>query len=620
MCGIAGGVSFNQDYFPSLDQIKNFSACLKFRGPDAEGFQHFQSGNALVNLAHKRLKIIDLSDEGNQPMQSGTGKSSIVFNGEIYNYQSLKQELIKLGGKFRTSSDTEVLLVGYEIWGLKKLLECIDGMFAFAIFDHSTEELHLARDRFGKKPLYYFHSGEKIAFSSDIRSFDSLNISKSLDHHSLGFLFYELSTPRSSSIWSEIKKLPEAHCATFSANGFEISRYWQLDFNESCTLSNSEIISRVNELLNDATKKRMVADVNVAAQLSGGVDSSLVVAMMAQNSSKPIHTYTVGFENEKFNELPYAKAVAEKYNTDHHELIIQPNDLSIIDTLIDEYGEPFADSSMIPSYLVAKEISKQEKVVCGGDGGDELFAGYYEHYFIKKLEQFRKYKFLSAPARALSKVFPSYRTNFLADVLSKAHRPDYMQVKREMGFQFQDFDAIIPENTHIKGSINNELQSVWSTYSNPKNSLFTNGISASLHVRLVNDYLVKVDRASMFASLEMRSPFLDKNLAEFAATLTPQQLYMSAGTKSILKKLAEKHLPMEVIYRQKMGFGIPLVDWFRNELDGHLRDVILGGKQTLIKMNYHEIEKLINRHQEGEDHTGKLWSLYVFHKWAQKYS
>ena len=620
MCGIAGGISFNGSYFPPIESIEAFAAPLKFRGPDAEAIRQFSTEEALVNFAHKRLKIIDLSDEGNQPMESSTSSSVIVFNGEIYNYKELRNELTKRGCQFNTNTDTEVLLMGFETWGISQLLEKIDGMFAFALFCKISQKLILARDRFGKKPLYYYSRNGQLAFSSDIRSFDEIRIEKTIDQHAIGYFFYELSTPSTHTVWQEIQKVPEAHFLTFSASNLEIQKYWHLDYTQSCALSNQEIVEHVDELLGSATKKRMVADVNVAAQLSGGIDSSLIVAKMAQNSAVPIRTYSVGFEDKAFNELPFAKQVAIQYQTDHTELIMKPNDLSVINSLIDECGEPFADASVIPTYLIAQEISNSEKVVCGGDGGDELFAGYYQHYSAYQRERVAGLKPISSLVNLASKIIPTYRTKFLADLLQKAHLPDSHSLDRQMSFSYAEMCQLIPDDNISSNSLLKEHSNIWKMHSNENNGLFLNTLSSSFHTRLVNDYLVKVDRGSMFASLEVRSPFLDRRLAEFAATLKPNQLYGEGGTKSILKKLAEKHLPHDLIHRKKMGFSIPLGEWFRTTLYDDLKSVVLGGKQSLITMNYDFIEKLIERHKNGENLEYHLWTLYTFHRWAQKYS
>ncbi len=618
MCGIAGGISFTGDYFPRQSELREASAFLRYRGPDDQGELLIETNIARIAFAHRRLSIIDLSINGHQPMISSSGQTVIVFNGEIYNYSLLKSELLLKGYSFKTNSDTEVILNGFECWGIEVMLQKLDGMFAFALFDKQNNSLFLARDRFGKKPLYYFTENNKLAFSSDIRSFGKIrNITLTLDLHALGYFFAELSTPHEATIWKEIRKVKPGTFLKFESSGISLYKaYWQLRYTEDCTLSRGEIIEKTEFLLNESVKKRLVADVHVSALLSGGIDSSLVVAKMAENTSGRVKTYSVGFKEELFNELPYARQVVNRFNTDHTELILDPKNLKNINELILEYGEPFADSSMIPTYLMSKEISKNEKVVLGGDGGDELFAGYYSYYFTYKFDKVKKFGFAYPFAELFSKVYPAYRTDFLKKLLWHTKYPSYTLLDRSFGFTEGDLGKLYSNQVFVE-SLKNEHQYIWIEFSPNSSSDLINVLSASLKTRLLNDYLVKVDRASMYASLEMRSPFLDKDLAEFAATLKPSQLFYKTGTKSILKEIAQRYFTKAFTHRNKMGFGVPIGDWFRSELGPTLRDVVLGGKQNLVDFDYNFIERVIDEHSRGQiDHTHKMWSLYVFHIWA----
>jgi len=360
-----------------------------------------------------------------------------------------------------------------------------------------------------------------------------------LDLHALGYYFAELSTPHEATIWKEIKKLKPGTYLKFESIGISLYKaYWELHYTEDCRLSRGEIIEKTEFLLNESVKKRLVADVHLSALLSGGIDSSLVVAKMAENTPGRVKTYSVGFKEELFNELPYARQVVNRFNTDHTELILDPKNLTNINELILEYGEPFADSSMIPTYLMSKEISKNEKVVLGGDGGDELFAGYYSYYFTHKFDKVKRFGFTYPFAEILSKVYPTYRTEFLKKLLEHTKHPAYTLLDRSFGFTEDDLQRLYPNQVFVE-SLKNEHQYIWKEFSPNSSSDLINVLSASLKTRLLNDYLVKVDRASMYASLEMRSPFLDKDLAEFAATLKPEQLFYKTGTKSILKEIAE---------------------------------------------------------------------------------
>ncbi|MBK8339992.1 MAG: asparagine synthase (glutamine-hydrolyzing) [Flavobacteriales bacterium] len=619
MCGIAGAIDLQGALAFTGDLLQRFADPLRFRGPDASGECSEQFDGVAVQMAHRRLSIIDLSPLGNQPMYGPGQRSVIVFNGEIYNYRALKQELQAQGARFRTNSDTEVLLIGAEIWGMDTLLERIDGMFAFALYDRDARELVLARDRFGKKPLYYAHRGPRLWFSSDIRSFDVVpEIPKRIDLFSLGYFFGELTTPDPHTIWQDIRKVPPATCLRLSNHGeVRLSRYWHLSAANTCKLGPAEIVERADELLTAAVAKRLVADVNVAAQLSGGLDSSLVTAKMAMLGSKPIATYSVGFEDPRFNELPFARQVAERYDTDHQEILLKAKDMENADALILEYGEPFADVSMIPSYLIAKKISTTEKVVCGGDGGDELFAGYYGHYFASKMDQVRGLAWSAPLVEVLQRIAPIYQVKFLAELLRAARGPAHALLDRHMGFSTADLGYLFQGNGEAMNAVQTHHARVWAAHEATSSSTLKHLLRASMDTRLVNDYIVKVDRATMYASLEMRSPFLDRHLAEFACSLNDTQLFKPFGTKSVLKAVAVKYLPEGLIHRNKMGFAVPIGSWFRKELKDRFLDVVLAQRQDLVPLNYDFIAKLFERHCAGEDHANRLWALYVFHLWAR---
>ncbi|HYF70807.1 MAG TPA: asparagine synthase (glutamine-hydrolyzing) [Ohtaekwangia sp.] len=617
MCGIGGILDFKNNR-PTKDETSAFVKPLNHRGPDKEEQTLLENEWGYVWLAHRRLSIIDLTDAGNQPMVSCSGRSIIVFNGEIYNYKALRDDLTKQGFQFRSHSDTEVILNAFECWGIEKTLLRLDGMFAFALFDKATTSLYLARDRFGKKPLYYFAEGDRLIFSSDIRSFRAINsISLNLDLHALGYYFAELATPHECTIWKEVKKVKPASYLQFNHTGVSKNiAYWELVYSENCSLSRNDIIEKADYLLGQAVKKRLVADVKVSALLSGGIDSSLVVAKMAQESGERINTYSVGFKENDFNELPYARQVAEKFNTRHNEYILDSNSLQDLTGLILEYGEPFADSSMIPTYLISKQISQHEKVVLGGDGGDEVFGGYYSYHFARKFDSVKRLAWTYPFAKLANRWLPSYRSDFLVRLFQQAKLPRYTLLNRSLGFDESELRELLNEDMFYK-SLAREHNYIWNHYAPASSNDVVNVLSASFKTRLLNDYLVKVDRATMYASLEMRTPFLDKELAEFGATLKPSQIFYKSGTKSILKEIAGRYFSPEFVHRKKMGFGIPVNKWFKNEFSSHLSEVILGGKQSMIDLNYGYIEKLINEHRTGKaDHTHKIWSLYVFHIWA----
>ncbi len=617
MCGISGGISFNGVFFPEVEKNEAIVGILKYRGPDDNGVVQLQTQKAKVNFIHTRLSIIDLGSTGRQPMSSGSGNSCIVFNGEIYNYKAIRQILENKGFRFLTNSDTEVILNAYECWGIDEAVQKLDGMFALALFDKLTETLYLVRDRFGKKPLYYYAQGKKLMFSSDIRSFKHIkDIDLTIDLHALGYFFSELATPHESTIWKQIKKLKPGTYLKFNEDANVNHQFWTLPYTEDCKLNRSEIVERTDYLLSEAVKKRLVSDVNVGALLSGGIDSSLIVAKMAENRSERIKTYSVGFTEEQFTELPYARQVADRFNTDHTEFIVDARSFSGIDKLILEFGEPFADASMIPMYLISREITKSEKVVLGGDGGDELFGGYSSYHFAHKYDSVKKFRGLYPLAYLMNMIWPSYRTDLLKRLLRQTYQPDFVLLHRNFGFDSRDLKSLKNEEEFFNAN-DNEHEKIWLQNTTHSKNALINVLSASLKTRLLNNYLVKIDRASMYASLEMRSPFLDKDLAAFASTFTPQQLFYQTGTKSILKEVAEKYFTQEFVNRKKMGFGVPVSKWFQHELANYLLELIVGGKQDIITLDYTYIERIIKEHINGvSDHSNQIWCLYVFHVWA----
>lgn len=617
MCGIVGGISFTGTFFPRKEELTAAADYLKFRGPDDAGEIFFDQASAKVSLAHRRLSIIDLSPNGHQPMMSSSGKSCIVFNGEIYNYKLLRNELQARRFSFRTQSDTEVILNSFECWGIEGALAKLDGMFAFALYDLEHEILILARDRFGKKPLYYYVRAGQLAFSSDIRSFAEMkSIPRTIDLHALGYFFAELSTPYEHSIWQEVKKVRPGNYLQFGASGVvSYKSYWSERSTEQCRLGRQELIRRTDELLSAAVKKRLIADVRVGALLSGGIDSSLIVAKMAEHCTR-VKTYSVGFDESAFNELPYAKYVAELFDTDHTQIILQPNDLKEVDKLIAEFGEPFGDVSMIPTYMISKEISKSEKVVLGGDGGDELFAGYHSYYFTHKFDLLKQYGFFYPAARILQGIYSSYRTDLLVRILKQTKRSKFSLLDRNLGFDAIGLNQLADDDA-FSSALGREHQRMWEMFAVGTRHDLINVMSASLKTRLLNDYLVKIDRATMYASLEMRSPFLDRDLYEFARTLTPKQLLYKSETKSVLKDLALKYFRSDFVFRSKMGFAVPIGEWFKGELLKNLQETVLDGRQSLVDLNYSHIEEVVKDHSTGvSDHTHKLWALYVFHIWA----
>jgi len=616
MCGIAGIIDFGNTVQVDETTLRNMAHSLQFRGPDQEGYTFQNEPDFSFGLAHKRLSILDLSDAGRQPMWNAEKNCVIAFNGEIYNFPSLKARLEKEGAAFSTSSDTEVILVAYQYWGIEKMLHELEGMFAFTLVDLKRQTVYVARDRFGEKPLYYHSKNNFFAFSSDIRSFHSLGISREIDLHALGYFFSEMSTPIEHSIYKEIKKLPPANYLEISKDGTLQKEYWRLNYTEKITLSNEEAINHTEVLLEKAVQKTLLSDVPVGCFLSGGLDSSLVSLYAAKNYSTQLKTFSVGFEYESFNELPYARAISKQIGSEHNEIILNPDDLSIVDDLLKEYGEPFADSSAIPTYYVSKFAGQSVKVALGGDGGDEVFAGYRTYNQGLRMQQWYKKRFLHVPLILLKHVTHSEKADYLLGVMKKSPETLAGALYRNMGFSQGDLKKLLNENLFYEAP-KHEHERAISKALGETTDVFDVLMHASIKTRLVNDYLVKTDRSTMFNSLELRTPFLDKDLIEFSASL-PYDLIMHGGeNKYITKKIAEKYFSKELIYREKQGFGIPIGHWMKNVWKKQFEEVVFE-RQIVIPLNYAFIEQIWEEHLSSRiDHSHRLWIIYVFHKWIK---
>ena len=616
MCGIAGIIDFGNTVQVDETTLRNMANSLQYRGPDQEGYTFQNDAHFSFGLAHKRLSILDLSDAGRQPMWNAEKNCVIAFNGEIYNFPSLKARLEKEGAALSTSSDTEVILVAYHHWGIEKMLHELEGMFAFTLVDLKRQTVYVARDRFGEKPLYYHSKNNFFAFSSDIRSFHSLGISREIDLHALGYFFSEMSTPIEQSIYKEIKKLPPANYLEISKYGMLQKEYWRLNYRKKTMLSAVEAINHTEVLLEKAVQKTLLSDVPVGCFLSGGLDSSLVSLYAAKNYSTQLKTFSVGFEYESFNELPYARAISKQIGSEHNEIILNPDDLSIVDDLLKEYGEPFADSSAIPTYYVSKFAGKSVKVALGGDGGDEVFAGYRTYNQGLRMQQWYKKRFLHAPLTLLKHVTHSEKADYLLGIMKKNPETLAGALYRNMGFSQGDLKKLLNENVFYEAP-KHEHERAISKALGETTDAFDVLMHASIKTRLVNDYLVKTDRATMFNSLELRTPFLDKDLIEFSTSL-PFNLIMHGGeNKYITKKVAEKHFSKELIYREKQGFGIPIGHWMKNVWRKQFEEVVFE-KQAIIPLNYAFIEQIWEEHLSSQkDHSHRLWIIYVFHKWIK---
>jgi asparagine synthase (glutamine-hydrolysing) len=625
MCGIVGYVNAGSKGI-NREILQKMNQCIVHRGPDEDGFYV----NGSVGLAMRRLSIIDLAG-GQQPIFNGDRTKAIVFNGEIYNFQELREDLEKRGHKFYTNSDTEAIVHLYDEFGAD-CVQHLRGMFAFAIWDETDKSLFIARDRVGKKPLLYSHqpNGDLIFGSEFTTLLAHPDISREVDYEAIDSYLSYLCVPAPQTAFKKIRKLEPAHWLRWKDGRIETKRYWQPDFSRKIKISEEEAIEETTRIVREATKMRMIAEVPLGAFLSGGVDSSTIVALMAQESSQPVKTFSIGFEEQDFSELKYAKRVAEHVGAEYNEFVVRPNALEVIPKLVEHYGEPYADSSAIPTYYVSKETRKFVTVALNGDGGDESFAGYERHAAMQIAELYHRFpKFLRKaliespinmiPTSELKKSRVRDAKRFLqAASLSKTER--YFR-------WMSTFDRNAKKTLYTKDFANTVAEQnpsvfldTWFAKANGSGILDATLLTDQM-TYLPNDLLVKVDIASMANSLEARSPFLDHKVIEFAASL-PENLKMQRfETKSLLKKVAARLVPKEVIYRRKMGFGVPVGNWFRGEMKGFVRDILLSEKalnRGVIKPEI--LQKYVNEHTNAErDHAFQIWTLLMLELWFQRF-
>lgn len=625
MCGITGFVNSNRE---AVDRsvLEAMNRAIFHRGPDEDGFYVKEH----VGLAMRRLAIIDLAS-GQQPMYSEDRTKAIVFNGEIYNYQELREKLDHLGHKFYTKSDTEVIVHLYDEYGVEGL-QHLRGMFAIAIWDERDKSLFLARDRVGKKPILYSHqaNGDLIFGSEFAAVLKHPAVSRAVDLEAIDNYMSYLCVPAPMTAFKQIRKLEPGHWMLWKDGEIKTQRYWQPDFSKKIKITEEEAIVETTRILRESTKLRMISEVPLGAFLSGGVDSSAVVALMAQESEQPVKTFSIGFEEQDFSELKYAKRVAEHVGAEYNEFIVRPNALDVIPTLVDHYGEPYADSSAIPTYYVAKETRKHVTVALNGDGGDESFAGYERYAAMRIAEAYSR-----IPA-VLRKVFVEAPVSLLPT--SELKRSRFRDAKRflraanlprtERYFRWvTTFNRDTKRELYtsdfassVAGQDPLSLLDGWFAKANGTGTLDATLLTDQM-TYLPNDLLVKVDIATMANSLEARSPFLDHNLIEFAAIL-PENLKMrGVGTKSLLKMVAARLVPKEVIYRRKMGFGVPIGKWFRGEMKDFVRGVLLSErslKRGIVKPEI--LERYVNEHIAGErDHSFQLWTFLMLELWFQRF-
>lgn len=624
MCGICGVVD-SKGAVVEKDLIHRMCSAMVHRGPDDEGM-HLSSG---VGLGHRRLSIIDLSASGHQPMSNEDGSIWIVLNGEIYNYKELRKALEDKGHRFRSNTDTEVIVHLYEEHG-EDLAKYLRGMFAFAIWDEKRKTLLLARDRVGKKPLVYHYKNGRLSFASEFSSLLASGlVQKRVNQEALHYYMTFGYVPAPLSIYEGIFKLLPAHLLILKDDTVSIRPYWQLNYSEKINIDEVEAASEVLRLLKESVKIRLYSDVPLGAFLSGGIDSSTVVALMSQVSNGKVKTFSIGFAEKDYSELKYAKNIAERFNTEHHEFIVKPNALEVIPKLVDHYGEPYADSSCIPTYYVSQQTRQHVTVALNGDGGDELFAGYDRYKAMLISEAYHK-----LPAPILNRIHtltgllpdsidPKDKIRRIRRFFDSANLPTAQRYLRWVGiFNNKMTSDIYSHDFCKKVSGYNSVNYLSPFFYNSNGAgLLDCLLNADTSTYLPNDLLVKVDIASMANSLEARSPFLDHKLIEFAASLPVKYKMRNLVKKYILKKAIKGLVPAANINRPKMGFGVPVGVWFRGELKDFLRNTILS-KPSLDRGYFkpEAISKMYELHTNGQkDYEFQLWALLMLELWHRRF-
>ena len=617
MCGIAG--YFERNGKASQAVVQAMCDVIRHRGPDDEGFH--VDGPCAIGM--RRLSIIDLAT-GHQPISNEDGSVWVVFNGEIYDYKELRERLIGQGHRFRTHSDTEVLVHLYEQEGVDGLHR-LRGMFAFCIWDAKARKLLLVRDRFGKKPLYYANLPGGLYFGSELKCLRAANVPLELDPEALRLYFQFTNIPDPFSIYRAIRKLEPGCWLEYRADGsLKQGRYWRFPTGTAETppgFSVDDTCREIRDKFDEAVRIRMIADVPLGAFLSGGIDSSSVVASMALQSPDPVKTFSIGFEEAAFNELPFAAAVAKQYKTEHHEIVVKPDAVALTQKLVREFDEPFADSSAIPTYIVSQFAAQHVKVSLSGDGGDELFGGYDSFQIVQNLE---RYDALPQPLRrAISAVadrlpYATRGKNYLHMISRPTATGRYFESNYAPTLMRRELlrpEWMLPADSAY-------LEQVFSNCLLPRD---TDPLSQALYfeatAKLSGDMLVKVDRMSMLASLEVRSPMLDHEFADVAATVPHEWKIRGGQGKHILIRALGDRLPPQLLNRPKMGFALPLAQWLRGSLRELLWDHLATPRfleRGIVSPEF--LKHMLEEHQSGRrDNRTWLWSLLVLEMWFRDF-
>ncbi len=620
MCGIVGTASRNLKINAKLLSIMRDTMC--HRGPDDAGLWYDPKGR--VGLGHRRLSIIDLTQAGHQPMTDINEQFCIVFNGEIYNYRRLRNKLISKGLRFRTNSDTEIILQAYQAWG-ENCLARLNGMFAFALYDKSKKRLFIARDRAGQKPLFYYHSNGRLTFASELKALMAdPTFPRELNLEALNFYLAYGYIPGEMCILKGIHKLPPGHMMTYDVeiDHLMVRQYWRLPtYTQTNTTDVGELVSRFQELLRDSVRLRLIADVPVGILLSGGIDSSLVTAMAAEVASKPVKTFTISFPgHDKYDEGPHARLVASHFGTDHTELEAEPTSIEVLSDLAKQYDEPIADSSMVPTYLISRLIRQHATVALGGDGGDELFGGYPHHCWVqqqKYLRYFTPHPLRALMYRAAGKLLPPglKGRNYILGCLSELpYSIAQVNIYFDAGMRRRLLAPVWSEANLGRMSPESYKAARCDSTGTPL-QLAT---SVDFLTYLPEDILVKVDRASMLTSLEVRSPYLDHRIIEFAFQQVPDNFRAGLRERKILPcRLAKSLLPKQLDLKRKQGFTMPLHQWFKGSWGTYFEQVLREADSNLFDQTV--IRQLIDYQRRGFLNSQRLFTLVIFELWRRHY-
>lgn len=623
MCGICGFVSNT-----AIDEalLRRMNNTMVHRGPDDEGYYV----NSNVGLAMRRLSIIDLST-GHQPIANEDETIWIVFNGEIYNFHDVRDDLVQRGHQFRTNTDTEAIVHAYEEYG-DDCVSHLNGMFGFAIWDTRRQRLFIARDRLGVKPLYYAHIGNQLVFGSELKAVvENPVVPREVDYVALDHFLTLEYIPSPHSIFRNVRKLRPGHILIFEEGRVQTKQYWNVPFEPRRNVNMRECVEELSELLRDAIRIRMIADVPLGAFLSGGIDSSTVVSFMSELSNIPVQTFSIGFGDPTYNELPYARMVAQHYGTDHYEEYLEPDVSSLALQLISHLDEPLGDFSILPTYLVSKVARQKVTVALSGDGGDEVFGG-YDTYVAQRMSRY--YDWVPAPLRAkmlpaLMEMVPPQSAK--KGLVNKAKRfveggrlPTSLQHTRWMMF-LQEVDKAALYNPGFHAAINGDnpiatMENYFTEVSHVDRLAQQQYVDIKTY--LPDDIMAKVDRMSMAVSLESREPLLDYRIVEFAMNLPPEMRINGNTTKAILRQVMASRLPDAVLNKPKEGFSTPIKNWLKGPLKPMMLDLL--DPASVKQRGYFEpatVARWVDDHlNDHVNHSHRLWSLMVFEQWQRTMS